>query len=214
MKIAILLYPNMTALDAIGPYEVLRHLPDVELQFISESVGPVAMDSGVLQLHSTHNIYDTNRADILLIPGGHGERALRTNSTLLDWIRSIHAQSKWTVSVCTGSLLLASAGILDKRSATCHWAYLDELASLGANVVPERIVHDGKIMTAAGVSAGIDMALQLAGEIGGREMAEAIQLGIEYDPNPPFQCGHPTKAHRSILKMVSERFSASKPRLE
>ena len=138
----------------------------------------------------------------MLVPGGKGNRPLMADDEVLDWLRGVHEQSTWTTSVCTGSLVLAAAGILDGKRATSHWAYLDRLGELGAEPVAERVVEEGKIMTAAGVAAGIDMALTLAARIAGEQVAQAIQLGIEYDPEPPFDTGSPTKAPKEIIDLV------------
>jgi transcriptional regulator GlxA family with amidase domain len=143
-----------------------------------------------------------------MVPGGFGTRALMTPNPLLDWIRAAHQTSQWTTSVCTGSLLLGAAGLLRGLEATTHWTVLDQLAALGARPTSRRVVEQGKIVTAAGVSAGIDMALTLAARIAGDEVAQAIQLGIEYDPQPPFDAGSPDKAPRAIVESLRERTRA------
>jgi putative intracellular protease/amidase len=201
MQIAIVLYPGLTALDAIGPYEVLRLLPDAEVRFVGEAAGPVVADSGVLFLGATHSFAETTRPDVVLVPGS-GPRTATTmaDQQLTGWLRQVHETTQWTTSVCTGALILAAAGILDGQPATTHWNVQRGLAAMGAEPRPgERIVHAGKIVTAAGVSAGIDLGLWLAGEIAGREQAETIQLYIEYDPHPPFDAGHPSKASKPVL---------------
>ncbi len=200
MDIAILLYDRMTALDAIGPYEVLSRLPGASASFVAVEPGPVTTDNGMLTLMAEGSLEDASEPDIVLVPGGPGEVAARAGGTALDWLRSVHETSTWTTSVCTGSLVLAAAGLLDGKRATSHWLALKQLRELGAEPVSERVVYDGKIVTAAGVSAGIDMALTLAATIAGEEVAQAIQLGIEYDPQPPFDAGSPAKAPAAIVE--------------
>jgi putative intracellular protease/amidase len=194
MKIALVIFDKLTALDAIGPYEVLSRLPGAELSFIAKEPGPKRTDTGALALTADLALSDLPDPDILLIPGGEGNRPLLDDQEVLDWVRAAHEGSTWTTSVCTGSLVLGAAGVLEGKRATSHWAYRDTLSSYGAEPVAERVVVDGKIVTAAGVSAGIDMALQLAALVAGEDVARAIQLGIEYDPDPPFDAGSPEKA--------------------
>jgi len=212
MDIAIVLYDRFTALDAIGPYEVLSRLPGARVTFVAERAGPVRTDSGMLTLLAERSLADIPRPDILLVPGGPGEVAARAGGAVLDWVRAADESSTWTTSVCTGSLILAAAGLLRGRRATSHWLAMDALAALGATPVSERVVFDGKIVTAAGVSAGIDMALTFAAEIAGEGVAQAIQLGIEYDPQPPFNAGSPERAPAEIVALVraASRFSEEK----
>ena len=202
MRIAILIFDRLTALDAVGPYEVLSRLPGVELVFVAEQAGPKRTDTGALALTADASIAELTDPDVLLIPGGEGNRPLLADETLLDWVRTADAGSTWTTSVCTGSLVLGAAGILEGRRATSHWAHLERLADYGATPVSERVVIDGKLVTAAGVSAGIDMALTLAAEIAGEQVAQAIQLGIEYDPDPPFDAGSPQKAPEELVDLI------------
>ena len=192
MKINIVLYDGMTALDAVGPYEVLSRLPGAEVLFVAGHAGPVRTDTGRLTLVADASLAEAPTADVVLVPGGYA--APLDDRPLLDWLRAADAASTWTVSVCTGSLLLAAAGLLTGRRATSHWLALDRLAGLGAQVVHERVVIDGKYATAAGVSAGIDLALTLAARIAGPELAELVQLAIEYDPQPPARAGSPATA--------------------
>jgi transcriptional regulator GlxA family with amidase domain len=201
MQIAIVLYPGLTALDAVGPYEVLRLLPDAEIRFVGAEPGPVITDSGVLFLGVTHTYAETPRPDIVLVPGSGPRTATEmADKHLTDWLRRVHETTSWTTSVCTGSMILAAAGLLDGLPATTHWYVQSGLAAMGAKPQRgERIVHAGKIATAAGVSAGIDLGLWLAGQIAGREHAETIQLNIEYDPQPPFDAGHPSKASKAVV---------------
>jgi len=202
MKVAILVFEKLTALDAIGPYEVLSRLPGAEVQFVAKEAGLVRTDTGALGVSADRSIADTELPEILLVPGGEGNRPLLTDEEVLDWVRAAHEGTTWTTSVCTGSLVLGAAGLLDGVRATSHWAFLDRLAAYGAEATSERVVIDGKIVTAAGVSSGIDMALTLAAEIAGSEVAQAIQLGIEYDPEPPFDAGSPHKAPPAIVELV------------
>jgi transcriptional regulator GlxA family with amidase domain len=203
VKIAILLYEGFTALDAIGPYEVLRSVPGWKVEFVAKTRGEVRTDSGAVGLCADRSLTETTSADIVLVPGGEGTRALLDDQALLTWLREIDRTTTWTTSVCTGSLLLGAAGLLERRRATGHWAWLEPLREYGADPVGGRYVEDGKVITAAGVSAGIDMALYLVGREVGTEVAQAIQLGIEYDPDPPFDAGSPQKAPPQIVEMVS-----------
>jgi putative intracellular protease/amidase len=202
MNVSILLYERLTALDAIGPYEVLSRLPGASVTFVAREAGPVRTDNGMLTLIAEKSIADVDAPDILLVPGGPGEVAARAGGPVLDWLRSAHETTTWTTSVCTGSLILAAAGLLEGRRATSHWLALEQLGRLGAVPVAERVVFDGKIVTAAGVSAGIDMALALASEVAGERVAQAIQLGIEYDPQPPFDSGSPAKAPADLVELL------------
>jgi putative intracellular protease/amidase len=199
MQIAIVVYPGFTALDFIGPYEVLRNLPDAEVRFLWHQPGPIAADSGVLLVGATHSFDETPSPDIILIPGGMTTMEHARDAKLLDWVRSAHKTATWTASVCSGSVILAAAGLLDGKRATSHWMALPALKTLGAVPVnDERIVVAGAtpngIVTSAGVSAGIDLAMWLAGQISGEGRAKTIQLVIEYDPQPPFDSGHMSKA--------------------
>ena len=203
MKIAILLYEGFTALDAIGPYEVLRSVPGWEVEFVAKQRGEVRTDSGVVGLTADRTLAEVGEPEIVLVPGGMATRKLMGDEETLAWLRRVDETTKWTTSVCTGSLLLAAAGLLEGKQATGHWAWLEPLGNFGANPVGGRYVEDGKVVTAAGVSAGIDMALYLVGREVGTEVAQAIQLGIEYDPDPPFDAGSPQKAPSQIVEMVS-----------
>lgn len=211
MDIAILLFDRFTALDAIGPYEVLSRVPDARVTFVAAQAGPVSTDSQMLTMLAERSIAELPHPDVVLVPGGPGEVDARAGEETLQWLRDADETSTWTTSVCTGSLILAAAGLLAGRRATSHWLALERLAELGAVVVPERVIFDGKIVTAAGVSAGIDMALALAAELAGVEVAQAIQLGVEYDPQPPFDAGAPEKAPAAITDALRarSRFSAA-----
>jgi putative intracellular protease/amidase len=202
MQIAIPLYDRFTALDAVGPYDVLGRLPGADLAFVAVEPGPVRTEQGTLALTADKALSEVPRPDIVMVPGGFGTRDLLDDEAILGWLREAHEHSKWTTSVCTGSLLLAAAGILDGVEAATHWLARDELAALGAIPVPERVVQRGKIVTAAGVSSGIDMALHLAALEAGEMAAQAIQLGIEYDPQPPFDAGSPEKAPAEVVEFM------------
>jgi transcriptional regulator GlxA family with amidase domain len=202
MRIAILIFDRLTALDAIGPYEVLSRLPGAELSFVATEPGPKRTDTGSLGVHADLALDELAHPDVVLVPGGAGSRPLMQDQQVLEWLRGAHEASTWTASVCTGALVLGAAGILDGKRATTHWALMDRLSELGAQAVDERVVEDGKVITAAGVSAGIDMALLLASRIAGDPVAQAIQLGIEYDPQPPFDSGSVSKASPEVLELV------------
>jgi transcriptional regulator GlxA family with amidase domain len=194
-QIAIVTYPGFTALDFIGPYEVLRWLPDTQIRFVWHEPGPITADSGVLVIGATHSFAETPSPDVVLVPGGMTTIEHARDEVLLDWVRQAHHRATWTASVCSGSVILAAAGLLNGKRATSHWAALPVLKTLGAIAVnDERVVHEGDIVTSAGVSAGIDLALWLAGRIGGEDRAKVIQLSMEYDPQPPFDSGHMSKA--------------------
>jgi putative intracellular protease/amidase len=202
MQIAFLLFDEITALDAVGPYDVLNRMPEAQTVFVAERPGRIETEAGTLSLVATHSLADVPRPDILVVPGGDGTRSLLSNEPVLQWVRDVHWTTTWTTSVCSGALVLAAAGLLNGLPATTHWMARDELAELGAIPVAERVVEEGKIMTAAGVSAGIDMALTLVQRIYGDELSQAIQLGIEYDPAPPFNSGSPEKADPNIVRAV------------
>lgn len=206
MQIAIVAYPGLTALDIIGPYEVLRAIPDAEIRFVWTQTGPVTADSGVLLIGATHTLAETPRPDMVLIGGSAAATAVTArNAELLDWLRRVHETTQWTVSVCTGSVILASAGLLDGLPATTHWASLPLLEGLGATPVgDQRVVHAGRIVTGAGVSAGIDVALWLVGRIAGDETAKAAQLMIEYDPRPPYDSGSVDKADAATKRALGK----------
>jgi putative intracellular protease/amidase len=188
MDIAIPLFDRFTALDAIGPYETLSRLPGARVTFVAAEPGPVLTDN-------------RTNPEIVVVPGGIGTRAVMNDAELVDWVRTAHETTQWTCSVCTGSLVLGAAGLLDGLEATTHWMAMDTLASTGALPTGRRVVEQGKIITAAGVSAGIDMGLTLAARIAGDTVAQAIQLGIEYDPQPPFDSGSPEKAPAEVVEI-------------
>lgn len=202
MQIALVLYDRLTALDAVGPYEVLSRLPDAEVVCVGHRRGEVRSDVGSLGLTVDALLEDVPAPEVVVVPGGPGQVALMDDEPLRRWLQAVHETSVWTTSVCTGSLLLAAAGLLAGKRATSHWLALEQLRALGAEPVQGRSVVDGKIITAAGVSAGIDMALELAALMAGPELAQAVQLGIEYDPHPPFDAGSPDTAPPAITELL------------
>ncbi|MFF9315756.1 DJ-1/PfpI family protein [Streptomyces sp. NPDC014748] len=205
MQIAVVLYDRFTALDAVGPYEILQRLPDARVVCVAEQAGPVCTDTGALALVADQALAEVTAPDVVVVPGGPGQSALMDHAPLLDWLRAADAASTWTTSVCTGSLLLGAAGLLQGRRATSHWLALDQLPALGAEPTGERVVMDGKYVTGAGVSAGIDMALTLAGRIAGDDVARSVQLGTEYDPRPPYDAGSPDKAPAHLVDALRAR---------
>ena len=205
MQIAILIFDKLTALDAIGPYEVLRSVPGWEVRFVAPAKGEVRTDSGALGLSADFALDEVTEPDIVLVPGGEGNRPLMEDERVLSWLRGVDERTKWTTSVCTGSLVLGAAGLLEGKRATSHWLFLEQLREFGADPVGGRFVEDGKTITAAGVSAGIDMALHLVGQEVGPEVAQAVQLGIEYDPRPPFDSGSPESAPAVIVDALRAR---------
>jgi transcriptional regulator GlxA family with amidase domain len=204
MQIAIGLYPGFTALDAIGPYNVFTNVPGVEVVLCAERTGTLADDSGVLRLDIEHAFDGVPEPDILLVPGGLVTRLIAAEGgPIVDWIRAAHETTTYTTSVCTGALLLGAAGVLRGLRATTHWLAYDHLRRYDAEATEERVVIEGKVATAAGVSAGIDLALTLVDKLYGAEVAQAVQLGIEYDPQPPHDTGAPSKAPAEIRELVS-----------
>jgi len=207
MDIAILLFDGITALDAIGPYEVLSRLPETQVRFVANTPGLKRTDNGMLALNADFGIEKFPHPEIILIPGGWGVDALLSDKSILHWIQSAHETSLWTASVCTGSLVLGAANILNGVKATTHWSAMEKLAQYGAQAIEERYVQSGKIITSAGVSAGIDMALTLAAKLKGEDFAKAIQLSLEYDPEPPFQSGSLKKASSETIAYLRGVFA-------
>lgn len=214
-EIAVLLFDRITALDAIGPYEVLSRLPGATVRFVAQEPGPQCADTGFLTLTADYGLDEFLAPDIVVIPGGPGSRDLVTNTAVLDWVRTVHRTSQWTTSVCTGALILGAAGVLQGQGATTHWAALEELADYGAEPTRSRIVRAGKVLTAAGVSAGIDLGLELADIIAGEEVARAIQLIIEYEPAAPSDGGvHASSTPETVARareMLSSPFTTARP---
>ena len=208
MQIAFLLYDGFTILDAVGPYQVLAALPDADPVFVAERAGPVCADSGC-SIVAQQSLAEVGNPDIVVVPGSLTSfTVMARNESVVGWLRQVSVRAQYMTSVCTGSVLLAAAGLLAGREATTHWAARELLAEFGVRVVPERVIDTGRVITAAGVSAGIDMALQLARRTHGDEVAQAIQLGIEYDPAPPFDCGSVEKASRATVQAVLASLSS------
>ncbi|MDN3506633.1 MAG: DJ-1/PfpI family protein [Simkaniaceae bacterium] len=208
MKIVFLFYEGMTALDAVGPLEILSRIPNATVQRAALNTGLVNTDSGLF-LNSEVPLSEISHADILVIPGAGSATSLENFPEILQWVASIHTTTLWTTSVCTGSLILGASGILKGVKATTHWAAHERLQKWGAKPVHERVVVDGKVMTAAGVSAGIDMALALTEKAAGLQVAQTLQLGLEYDPAPPFNTGSPEKAPKEMVAALKKRMNAS-----
>ena len=209
MEIVILLFDNVNALDVVGPCEVLSKMPNTVIKYASKEPGPKQADIGI-KLIADYSLEGISKPDILLIPGGVGVTTAINDSCIIDWVQQIHKTTTWTASVCTGAMLLGRAGILKGLKATTHWTSLQKLADFGAKPQKERVVIDGKVITSAGVSAGIDMALTLTSLIAGETTAKAIQLAIEYDPAPPFNAGSPDKAPKKILDLVLRKLEERK----
>jgi transcriptional regulator GlxA family with amidase domain len=206
MLILIYLYDGVTALDAIGPYESLSRLPGVEIRFVGRRAGPVRTGDGFLSLIADTGINDETEADMLIVPGGRRAGIQRElgEERVLGWMAVLDAATTRTCSVCTGSLILGAAGLLEGRRASTHWGARNNLQLFNATYSPDRVTEDGKYLTSAGVSAGIDLGLRLCAEIAGREMAEAVQLSMEYDPEPPFQAGNFKDATPERLALVAK----------
>jgi len=204
MQIAALVFDAITPLDIVGPIEVLARMPGAEIVIVGKERGPVRDPCTHWTLTAETSLAEVTKPDILVIPGGAGVRPLCTDESILDWVRAAHRTTSWTTSVCTGSLLLAAAGLLKGLTATTHWASKEALEQYGARYVEERVVQQEKIITSAGVSSGIDMALTLVAKIAGDDTAKGIQLSIEYDPQPPFNCGSPSKAEPAVIDRVRQ----------
>ncbi|MEW1844544.1 DJ-1/PfpI family protein [Nonomuraea angiospora] len=202
MHVAIPLYPRFTALDAVGPYTVLAFAPGWTVTFVAAEPGPVTDDRGTLTLTATASYEDLPRPDVIVVPGGPGTFDAMADEALLGWLRQAHEHSRWTTSVCSGSFVLAAAGLLEGLTATSHWGVLDMLRQYGAEPVSERVVTQGRIVTAAGVSAGIDMALTLLAQATDEITAQSVQLVIEYDPHPPFDAGSPKTAPEGLTELA------------
>ncbi|WHX15953.1 DJ-1/PfpI family protein [Streptomyces malaysiensis subsp. malaysiensis] len=211
MQVAIVLYPGFTSLDVIGPYEVWGRLPDTEVVFVTERPGLVVNDLRSLSVNVVAGFGDVPNPDVVLIGGGPGQTEQMSDGNLHEWLRRVDRASAWTTSVCTGSLILAAAGVLTGRRATSHWAALEHLAEFGVTPSKERVVIDGHYATAAGVSAGIDMALTLAGLLVGDDVAQTVQLIIEYAPEPPYHAGALESAPARVVESAMEKLSTRFP---
>jgi len=211
MQIAAVLFPKITALDIVGPYEVLQRLPGASVVFVGHELGTVRTENGFLGLSVDKVFEDVDRPDVVIVPGGFGSRALMDDDRVLDWLRSVHTTSRFTTSVCTGSLVLGAAGLLEGLTATTHWSVLAQLEELGATPTEQRVVEhlDERVITAAGVSSGIDMALRLSELLVDDIAAQAMQLMVEYDPQPPFDSGALSKASPEVVQRVIEYAAAS-----
>jgi transcriptional regulator GlxA family with amidase domain len=205
MQIALALYPKFTALDIVGPFQVLADVPGHEVVFVAGEAGPVVDHTGRCPLVATATFADVTAPDVVVVPG---ELFADRDDRVVEWLRQVHPRTTWTTSVCTGSLYLAAAGILDGLDATTHWARADQLERLGARYTEQRVVEQGKVITAAGVSSGIDMALTLLDRMYGPAIAQSVQLAIEYDPQPPFDAGSPSKAPADILVLARAALDA------
>jgi len=211
VQIVIPVYDRFTALDAVGPYEVLSKVPGTTVTFVAAEAGPVTTDTGMLTLVAQKSFAEVTSADVLMVPGGPGTRQMMTDEQLVGWVKAIDATTSWTTSVCTGSLILGAAGLLEGVDAPTHWSCVDLLESTGARYLTERVIVRDTLITAAGVSSGIDMALTLASFLAGDEVAQAIQLGIEYDPQPPFDSGSVAKSDPAIVELVRALSSDAAP---
>jgi putative intracellular protease/amidase len=208
MQIAFLIYEGLTALDIIGPYEVFNQIPDADVRFVAKRSGSIRVDSGAFSIGVDHELADVQRPDVFVVPGGiAGTFAAAKDPEILNWVREAHAGSRYSTSVCTGSLILGAAGLLKQSNATTHWAAKSLLEQTGATYIDKRIVVADKIITAAGVSAGIDMALYVMAELVGTDLAKLAQLNIEYDPQPPFDAGSPAKAGEALVQRALEEFA-------
>ena len=214
MQIAFLVYEGITALDLIGPYEVLNGLPGAEIRFVAKKRGELRVDSRAFGIVVDRALGDVPRPDVFVLPGGlAGTFAAARDPEITDWVSEAHQHSMWTTSVCTGSLILGAAGVLEGKRATTHWAAAAMLGEHGATYTSERVVEDGKVLTAAGVSSGIDMALTLVAKLADDDTARAVQLGLEYDPQPPFDAGSPQKAGPAIVELVTAALARNEPDL-
>jgi transcriptional regulator GlxA family with amidase domain len=205
--VGLVLYPRFTALDIVGPFQTLVDVPGLDVFFVAAQKGPVVDHTGKLTLEATHSFDEIDSLDVLVVPGGMADRDIDANNDVVQFIKKIHPTTTWTTSVCTGSIFLAHAGVLDGLTATTHWASYDRLQSLGAIPTEQRVVTEGKIITAAGVSSGIDMGLVLVAAMEGDDMAKLIQLAIEYDPQPPFDSGAPSKVSPEFKQFALQIFS-------
>lgn len=208
MRVAVLLFDRLAAQDAVGPYEVMRCVPGWEVTFVGTRKGEVRAEGG-LGLQVDRTLGEVDEVDVVVVPGGRGSEEVAGDEAVLSWLRRVDERTRWTTSVCTGSEILGAAGLLDGKRATSNWLFLDRLPDYGAEPIGGRFVEDGKLITAAGVTAGIDMALHLVGREAGPEVAQAVQLGIEYDPDPPFDAGSPEKAPAAIVEAVTAFSRAS-----
>ena len=205
--VGLALYPQFTALDIVGPFQTLVDVPGLDVFFVAADRGPVVDHTGRLTLQAARSFDEVESLDVLVVPGGFADRGIDSTNDVVQFVKKIHPTTTWTTSVCTGSIYLAHAGILNGLNATTHWASYDRLRELGAFPTEQRVIQEGKIITAAGVSAGIDMGLTLVAALEGDEMAKMIQLAIEYDPQPPFDSGAPSKVSPEFKKFALSIFT-------
>ena len=205
--VGLVLYPQFTALDIVGPFQTLVDVPGLDVFFVAADRGPVVDHTGRLTLQAARSFDEVESLDVLVVPGGFADRGIDSTNDVVQFVKKIHPTTTWTTSVCTGSIYLAHAGILNELNATTHWASYDRLRELGAFPTEQRVIQEGKIITAAGVSAGIDMGLTLVAALEGEEMAKMIQLAIEYDPQPPFDSGAPSKVSPEFKKFALSIFT-------
>ena len=207
MNIGMLLFPRLTQLDLTGPFEVLHRIPGATVHLVWKDTAPVSAESG-LAIVPTTTLATCPPLDVVVVPGGWGQADLMTDREVLDWLRAHARTARYMTAVCTGALVLGAAGLLDGYRATTHWAWTDQLAAFGAIHAPGRVVKDRDRITGGGVTAGIDFGLTLAAELAGADIAKAIQLGLEYNPAPPFACGHPDVADPALVAIVRARLDA------
>jgi transcriptional regulator GlxA family with amidase domain len=210
MKIAYVLYPDFTALDLVGPYEVISRWPEADVHFVARTLDPVRCDAG-LTVIPTDTPETLTDPDLIVVPGSGNPVPVLSDEVLIDWLRTAAPRCQWTASVCTGAGLYAAAGLLEGKTTTTHWGFRDNLRAMGVDVVGDRVVWQGNHVSGAGVSAGIDMALSLTERVHGRELAESLQLLIEYDPQPPFDTGSPPKADASTLRLALRILLGDRP---
>ncbi len=205
-SLGLVLYPRFTALDIVGPFQTLVDVPGFDVFFIADEAGPVEDHTGRLSITATKKFDEISELDVVVVPGGMADRAINGDDPVVQFVKRIHPTTIWTTSVCTGSIFLAHAGILNGLAATTHWSSYDRLKALGAIPTETRVVQSGKVITSAGVSSGIDMGLVLVAALMGEDMAKAVQLAIEYDPQPPFDAGAPSKVSPELLELVVAMF--------
>jgi cyclohexyl-isocyanide hydratase len=210
MRIAYVLYPDFTGLDLVGPYEVISRWPDADIHFLARTLGPVRADRG-LTVIPTHTPDTLPQPDLIVVPGSENPVPVLSDEVLVGWLRTAAPECQWTASVCTGAGLYAAAGLLEGKKTTTHWGFRDNLRAMGVEVVGDRVVWQGTHISGAGVSAGIDMALALTERVHGRELAESLQLLIEYDPQPPFDSGAPERAAPGTLRLAFRMLLGDRP---
>ena len=210
MRIAYVVYPDFTGLDLVGPYEVISRWPDADVHFVASSPEPVRADRG-LTVIPTDTPDTMPQPDLIVVPGSQNPVPVLSDEVLIGWLRTAAPGCRWTASVCTGAGLYAAAGLLEGKKTTTHWGFRDNLRAMGVEVVEDRVVWQGTHISGAGVSAGIDMALALTDRVHGRELAESLQLLIEYDPQPPFDSGSPDKAAAGTLRLAFRMLLGDRP---